>query len=733
MKKVFKIIIYFFCSVLGLVISVIILLFVYYSILEKKQIKLAKELENRSKITQVSETSGSNHLKSPILNLIPVPKKVEFTGGTYSFPANIIFSGTDSLKNETGNYLQMIPGVKIRNSSMGENIHFSFNKTLSVQGYILNIKPGKITIEYSSRQGMYYAIVSLKVLDQNYAGNIPCVYIEDSPDLAVRGLMLDISRDKVPTLETLLGISQLLADLKFNHLELYIEGFSFAYPSFKKLWEGKETPITGEEIQTLDSFCRAHFIDLVPNQNSLGHMMAWLATDEYKDLAECPNGYKMLGIMSMKSTLDPSDSRSIDLLKKMTDDLVPNFSSSYFNVNLDEPFELGKGKSKELCKKKGEGQVYLDYAEKMHALLTAKNKKMMMWGDIVMRHPELISQIPKDVTLLDWGYEWSYPYERHCKALQSSGLDYMVCPGTNSWTSITGRTDNMLATIEVATINATKYGAKGMLLTDWGDMGHWQYLPVSYAGYATGGALSWNSSSAKDLDLKTFLNSYIFRDKSSVMGDLVLDLGRYNRFEEFPLFNMTTTLLSFQLGLRDKIMVSAIFDKVIKGISDLMKDIAPEMISVFNENYENRHSFDYKGLQTFIDSKEILLKKAKIGSQDSMVIRDEYLNSIRLIRLGAALQNYIDFRNTLNLQEEKLRLQSMKDMCNQYLTENKRLWMIRNKPGGYERSIALLNNLNQQIDTRLLLLEKSTFARGFNRFVEKIGTAGAVLYLRFTS
>jgi hypothetical protein len=462
-------------------------------------------------------------------------------------------------------------------------------------------------------------------------------------------------------------------------------------------------------------------------------MMAWLATDEYKDLAECPEGYKMLGIMSMKSTLDPSDSRSIDLLTKMTGDLLPNFSSPNFNVNLDEPFELGKGKSKELCKKKGEGQVYLDYAEKMHLLLTSKNKKMLMWGDIVMRHPELISQIPKDVTLLDWGYESSYPYERHCKVLQASGLNYMVCPGTNSWTSITGRTDNMLATIEVATTNATKYGAKGMILTDWGDMGHWQYLPVSYAGYAAGAALSWNSSSSKELDLKSFLNSYVFRDKSSVMGDLVLDLGRYNRYEEFPIFNMTTTSLSFQLGLRDKIMVSAIFDKVIKGISDLMKDIAPEMISVFNENYENRHSFDYNGLQTFIDSKGILLKNAKIGTQDSMVIRDEYLNSIKLIRLGAALQSYIDFRNTLNPPEEKLRLQAMKDMCDEYLAENKRLWMIRNKSGGYENSIALLKSLNQQIDTRLLLLDKSSFARGFNRFLEKIGTAGAVLYLRFAS
>jgi hypothetical protein len=366
----------------------------------------------------------------------------------------------------------------------------------------------------------------------------------------------------------------------------------------------------------------------------------------------------------------------------------------------------------------------------MHDIATAKHRKMLMWGDIILKHPELIPQIPKDITLLDWGYESSYPYERHCKMLQASGLSYMVCPGTNSWTSITGRTDNMLATIEAATTNGVKYGARGMLITDWGDMGHWQYLPVSFAGYTAGAALSWNSKSANDLPLNTFLNSYVFRDESKIMGDLALDLGRYNRYEEFPLFNMTTTMLSLQFGLRDKIMVAEIFDKVINGIIDLMKDVAPEMTTAFKDKYDNRHSFDYKGLQTFIDSKEALLHKVKIQTSDSLIIRDEYLNAIKLIRLGAGLQSYTQFRGQMTKDEEKLQLKMMKELGKQYLDENHRLWLLRNKPGGYDRSTAVLNDLMQQIDKRLLLLDKSSFSRWFNRFFEKLGTAGAILYLK---
>ena len=729
MKKIFKVILCFFLSVLGTILCLIIFLDIYYSVLERKQNKTYKKMEARSKSIPCHTDSIRDHFNAEVLNLIPLPKKVKFNIGHFFFRSSLAYSVSDSLKSKVDGFLKMIPGVAPIYKQTGGNIQFQYTKTLPDQGYNLDIRPDRIIVNYSSQQGLYYAIVSLKVLKQNYSDNIPCVYVEDSPDLAVRGLMLDISRDKVPTKETLMNIAQLLADLKYNHFELYIEGFSFAYPSFKNLCEGKETPVTGEEIQELDAFCRSHFIDLAANQNSLGHMAAWLATDKYKDLAECPEGYKMMGLISMKATLDPVDPRSIELVSLMTDDLLPNFTSLNFNVNLDEPFEIGKGKSKKLCAEKGEGEVYMDFAVRMHEMVSARNKKMMMWGDIVLRHPDLIPRIPKDITLLDWGYESSYPYERHCKLLQESGLNYMVCPGTNSWTSITGRTDNMLATIEGATTNAVKYGAKGMLITDWGDMGHWQYLPVSYAGYTVGAALSWNSKSRKDIPLASFLNSYVFMDKSSVMGDLVLDLGRYNKFEEFQLFNMTTTMLSLQFGLRDKIMITAIFQKVIKGISDLMKDIAPEMIASLNNNYENRHTFDYNGLMKFIDSKEASLSIVRLQTTDSLIIRDEYSNAMKLIRLGAGLQRYVDFRKDLSVDEEKSQLKTIRELGSKYLDENKRLWLLRNKAGGYDRSTLVLNSLMKQVDDRLFLLDKSLFSRVWNRFLEKIGTAAVVLYL----
>jgi N-acetyl-beta-hexosaminidase len=178
--------------------------------MENKQTKLDKQLDARLKTITISADSDKTPACVEILNLLPVPQKVKFTSGYFVFPSTIVYSTPDSLKEEVEVLLKMLPDAKTRFSGIGDNFQFKYSKRLPVQGYNMDIKADKVVIEYSDKQGLYYALVSLKVLAKNYSGKIPCVYIEDSPDLVVRGLMLDISRDKVPTKETLMGILHLL-------------------------------------------------------------------------------------------------------------------------------------------------------------------------------------------------------------------------------------------------------------------------------------------------------------------------------------------------------------------------------------------------------------------------------------------------------------------------------------------------------------------------------------------
>ena len=99
--------------------------------------------------------------------------------------------------------------------------------------------------------------------------------------------MLDVSRDRVPKQAELLSLVDRLSRLRINQLQLYTE-HSFAYAGHEVVWRDA-SPMTPLEIRELDAHCADRGIELVPNQNSFGHMHRWLQHDAYRELAEKPD------------------------------------------------------------------------------------------------------------------------------------------------------------------------------------------------------------------------------------------------------------------------------------------------------------------------------------------------------------------------------------------------------------------------------------------------------------
>ena len=660
--------------------------------------------------------------------LLPVPKEITWKSGSFSWrePFEFVSSPEDAAAISKAGEARLSSKWKAKNAG---SIKFTRNPSLSVQGYKLSVKPNQMVVEYSSVEGMNNAISTMKQLAAQSNYQLPCVEIADHPDLKVRGAMLDISRGKIPTLQTLFGIVDFLADLKYNQLQLYVEGFSFAYPSFKNLWERTETPLLPEEISQLDAYCRDRYIELVPNQNSLGHMDAWLKTDQFKDLAECPEGYKLLGLIEMKSTVAPLDPASLELVKKMSQDLLPNFESNQFNVNLDEPFELGKSKDHPVSDSKEIAEIYLGYAKKLNDYLKSKGKKMMMWGDMVSKNPEIIPEIPRNITLLEWRYESMQPFASICSKYQQAGLKYLVCPGTSSWSSFTGRTDNMMGNVENAISGAIRYGAEGMLITDWGDTPHLQYLTVSYPGLAYAGALSWNYVPRDQVPLIGYLDQVIFRDKNQKMGSLILELGRYNQFEEFPMVAMTTTSMAFRFGLMDNLLLKAIDQKLHGGLLELLSSES-EVKKELTNRFTNAGIYNSKAIVQYVDSLERILVQTKMELPDSALIKEEYVNAIRMIRLGAMLKHYNNFHLQQVVEKNRSLLNEMKSLCPKIIASHERLWMKRNKRSGLVNSNDAFVKLQLQIDDKLELLDRNAFVRWGHRIFEKLGVAAGVIYLK---
>ena len=418
------------------------------------------------------------------------------------------------------------------------------------EGYALTISKNGIEISFRETGGLHAAAATLRQLLREYGRCLPCLEIRDWPDFARRGVMLDISRGRVPKLETLLDLVEKLSDFKINELQLYTE-HTFAYKKYQSVWQTWGA-LTAKEIQILDARCRELGIDLVPNQNSFGHLRYFLADPRLKKLGELSEPYEAdtKDFLRRPTTLAPNDPGTLPFLRGLYDELLLNFSSRFFNVGCDETWDLGKGRSKQLCATKGQGRVYFDFLKKIHREVSARGKTMMFWGDIILKYPQLIRELAPfgapgtaparslrlskpagsetgapNIIALNWGYEANHPFEKEATQFAKANVPFYVCPGTSTWQTLIGRHDNALANLRAAARAGKKFGAIGFLNADWGDGGHPQPLALSWPLFAAGAALAWNAKTLDEKTLLAVLSRDVFDDPTGKVAEAGFNLG----------------------------------------------------------------------------------------------------------------------------------------------------------------------------------------------------------------
>lgn len=394
------------------------------------------------------------------------------------------------------------------------------------QGYRLSIEPERATLIGHDEAGLFYGRQAVKQLLATCPDALPCLEIEDWPGLETRGYMLDVSRDRVPKLETIKQLIETLAVLRINQLQIYTE-HTIAYEGHEAAWKDA-SPLTFAEFEELETLCRERFIDLVPCQNVFGHMARWLTKPEYAPLAETLDGWDTpWGFREAEPhSLDPSDPKSFALSADLIDQLARHSGSPLLNIGCDETNDIGQGKSKARVEKEGRAGVYLEYLQRLCGEVTKHGKTPMFWGDIILHHPELLSEVPKDAVLLNWWYEADHDWMGQSKQFADAGVRFYVCPGTSSWCTLTGRGQNAVDNCREAAEAAQAHGAEGILITDWGDHGHWQPFVISWPGLIYGAGVAWALDANRETtDLPHWISQIGLGESSDELGQIVWDLS----------------------------------------------------------------------------------------------------------------------------------------------------------------------------------------------------------------
>lgn len=313
--------------------------------------------------------------------LIPMPNELKANLGHFELNTQTpLYVSTELSESCTPfidsftNQLKLTSGCELQSQPLNENetlpkqgIIVTINKELAPEGYELNIQKDCITIQASTRSGVFYALQTIKQLlpiaiygdklANTAQWTLPCVEIKDAPRFSYRGQMIDVARHFFPV-EEMKRILDVMALHKQNTLHWHLtddQGWRIEIKKYPRLTEigsirhktmiGKEwenydtTPYGGfftqEEIKEVVKYADDRCINIIPEIDLPGHMMAALAA--YPSLGCTGGPYEVSGQWGVRDdVLCPGKEATFTFIEDVMTEVMELFPSKYIHIGGDE-------------------------------------------------------------------------------------------------------------------------------------------------------------------------------------------------------------------------------------------------------------------------------------------------------------------------------------------------------------------------------------------------------------
>ncbi|MFA5833799.1 MAG: glycoside hydrolase family 20 zincin-like fold domain-containing protein [Bacteroidota bacterium] len=389
--------------------------------------------------------------------------------------------GESSVRKLTANYIFIgKPTTKYGKKFLSDR-KGKLTPEMKAEGYFLDVDADGIVIIAESEKGMFYGVMSLLQLLrlEKRSVIVDGVSIHDFPSQKMRGITDDISRGQVSTLDNLKKIVRFCARYKMNIYCPYIEDvFQFKkHPAIGK----NRGALSATECKELDAYAKKYFVEVIPIFETLGHWENILILPDYAKYAEFPGA----------QTVNVSDEKVYSLLDEMIGEIAACFSSPYFNIAADESWDVGLGVNKERVKKSDLATVHAEHYKRTFDIVKKHGKKVMMYGDIILDHPEILKKIPQDVTMVDWHYGTSFDYPSP-EIFKNAGFPYVVSPAVWNFTGPFPNYLNTFLNIQNLSLDGYQNGSQGILCSNWNDFGGEALRELNYFGYAWNAECAWN-------------------------------------------------------------------------------------------------------------------------------------------------------------------------------------------------------------------------------------------------
>ena len=219
-------------------------------------------------------------------------------------------------------------------------------------------------------------------------GNLP-------PDFRIRGFHLDL-RIQVMKMPALRAFALKLSKEGINTLVMEWEG---TYPFQDDPLIPNRFAYSRKDVKDFISYCQALKIDVIPLQQSFGHVDYILRNNRYAALREDDKDFSQ--VCPTEAALNK------ELFTRLFKDMISLHASPYFHIGGDETHLLGHC---EKCKKRaaeiGISRLYFEHIKLICDIVISLGKQPVLWADIALNYPQYLSLLPKQTILVDWNYGW---------------------------------------------------------------------------------------------------------------------------------------------------------------------------------------------------------------------------------------------------------------------------------------------------------------------------------------
>lgn len=304
-------------------------------------------------------------------------------------------------------------------------------------------------------------------------GNPESGVLQSRPDNPFKTIAYHVDlRTQVMPVNALKALAKEVRSLGFNALIMEWEA---TYPYLHHAIISNRYAYTRAQISDFIKYCKNIGLDVIPLQQSLGHVEYILRHERYAYLRADSKDF---------SQIDPTRiAQARDLFTDLYDDMLSMHDSKYVHIGGDETQLLDCARCRAAWgsdgERAGKSKLYVEYMKMIAEIVLAKGKTPLIWADMILAHPEAIEKMPKGVIYVDWNYGWnpsrfgSDPRTLIDKyhlnfwgaaAIRSAPDDYNV----TSW----GR---HLANQADYIPYAKNAGFSGMVMTSWATSGTYSY------------------------------------------------------------------------------------------------------------------------------------------------------------------------------------------------------------------------------------------------------------------